>query len=217
MLALQIPTTFHYSLYWSGHSSSGYYNGQVNQSYLSIWEAAPFSITATRVQESINNIPTLRNPPGNPGRFDGRLRGVSIYFRYNDMKNGNGKSKILERGVLASQIVRGKSGHLLKSHIPIFSIKAGSFWETEYSQYENTSCVGNSKHAPGCFNPADQPDNSSLTLSFPVGLASRPNGQYSDGIFSVLVNRFQGDWNDYVNYTESNQKFIVLLLRMFYY
>ena len=59
-----------------------------------VWEAGTFNITAARVQEF--DIPTLSNPPVEPGRFDGRLRGVSIYIKYNDGTS----DKIVGGGVL---------------------------------------------------------------------------------------------------------------------
>ena len=65
----------------------------------------PFFITATRVEEF--NIPSLRNPPGKPGRFNGRLRGVSIYIKYIDGTH----DKIVGGGVRGSNIIRGRNGH----------------------------------------------------------------------------------------------------------
>ena len=118
-------------------------------------------------------------------------------------------------GVLAPEITRGVAGHLLASQKPVFSTKPGSFWAKEQSQLENSACIGNSKYLPGCLNSTDQPDNSYLTVTFPVGVASRPHGCYSDGIFSQLVTRYSGDWNDYPDYNTSHQNFVLLLLRMF--
>ena len=67
-----LSSTLQYSLYWSGHSSTNNFDGKSNASFLSVWEAGNFSITATRFQESY--IPAMTNPPGKPARFDGRLR-----------------------------------------------------------------------------------------------------------------------------------------------
>ena len=173
-----------------------------------VWEAGTFNITATRVQES--NIPSLRNPPGEPGRFDGRLRGVSIYIKYNNRP----KDKIVGGGVLGPQIIRGGDGHLLKSHKPQMLIKPGSFWEHEESQRDNSSCIDNSKYLPGCFNSTDRLDNSSLTLVFPVGLASPPHGCFADGIIGVLPTGFKGDWDYFPDYSSDRQSFVLLLIRM---
>ena len=175
-----------------------------------VWEAGTFNITATRVQEI--NIPSMSNPPGEPGRFDGRLRGVSIYIKYND----GTYDKIVGGGVRGSAIIRGRDGHLLKSHTPQMWIKPGSFWEDEESQTYNSSCFGNSKYLPGCLNSTDPYDKSSLTLVFPVGVASPPNGCFADGIISVLPTRFEGDWNYFPDYSSNRQSFVLLLIRMLY-
>ena len=95
---IHISSSLQYSLYWSGYTPNAQFNGQLNNSFLSVWEAGIFSITATRVIES--NIPILNNPPSKPGIFDGRLREVSIYLRYKVNKDGNGISKIVGGGVL---------------------------------------------------------------------------------------------------------------------
>ena len=203
-----ISSTRQYSLYWSGYTPNARFNGQTNDSFLCVWEAGPFSITATRVQEI--NIPSLSNPPGEPGRFDGRLRGVSIYIKYID----GTYDRIVGGGVLGEQIIRGRDGDLLKSHTPQMSIKPGSFWEYEESQTYNSSCIGNSKYLPGCFNSTDRHDNSSLTLKFPVGLASPPHGCFAEGIISVLPTKFQGDWNYVPDYYSDRQSFVLLLIRM---
>ena len=209
-----ISSTRHYSLYWSGKTPNARFNGQTNDSFLCVWEAGTFSITATRVEEF--NIPSLRNPPGEPGRFDGRLRGVSIYIKYDD----GTYDKIVGGGIRESAIIRGRGGHLLKSHAPQMLIKAGSFWEYEESQTYNSSCIGNSKFLPGCFNSTDRHNstyrNSSLTLKFPVGLASPPHGCFADGIISVLPTRFEGDWNYFPDYSSDRQSFVLLLIRMLY-
>ena len=203
-----LASTFQYSLYWSGRTPSSHVVGQSNNSFLSVWEAGNFAITATRVQEF--NIPSLTNPPSQPGRFDGRLRSVSIYFKYNE----NDKVIIVGAGVIAPQITRGEAGHLLKSHKPLSSTKPGSFWAIEEAQYGNSTCFDNSKYLPGCLNPTDQPDNSFLTITFPIGVESRSHGLYSDGIFSVLVTRFRGDWDDYPDYNTTHQNFVLLIVRM---
>ena len=210
---LQFASPLQYALYWSGYTPSATFNGQSNDSFLSVWEAGSFSITSTRVPQS--NIPPLSNPPGQPGIFDGRLRGVSIYFRYKDIGEENGKSKIVGDGVLAPQVARGSAGHLLPSQKPVCVIKPDSFWAKEESELENSACIDNSKYLPGCLNQPDQQDNSSLTVIFPVGVASRPHGYYSEGIFSELVTKYRGDWDDYPDYTASHQKFVLLLLRKF--
>ena len=184
-----ISSTFQYSLYWSGRTPSSHFVGQSNNSFLSVWEAGNFDIRATRVQES--NYPFMTNPPGQPGRFDGRLRSVSIYFKYNKHGYGNVKVKIVGAGVIAPEITRGEDGHMFKSHKPLSSTKPGSF----------------------CFNSTDQPDNSSLTITFPFGVESRSHGLYSDGIISVLVTRFRGDWDDYPDYNTTHQNFVLLLVR----
>ena len=119
-------------------------------------------------------------------------------------------------GVLGENIIRGKGGQLLKSHTPKMTTKPGSFWAYEESQMYNSSCIGKSKYLPGCFNSTDQPDNSSLTLMFPVGLASPPHGCFADGIISVLPTRFEGDWNYNPDFNSSNrQSFVLLIIRMF--
>ena len=180
-----------------------------------VWEAGTFSITATRVQEF--NIPSLSNPPGPPGRFEGRLRGVSIYIKYIDSlcdKRDGSCDKIVGGGVLGEKIIRGEGGHLLKSHEPKMFIKPGSFWEFEDSQRDNSSCMGNSKYLPGCFNSTDRHDNSSFTLLFPVGLASPPHGCFGNGVISVLPTGFKSDWNYFPDYASNHQSFILLLLRM---
>ena len=206
----RISSTRHYFLYWSGYTPNARFNGQINDSFLCVWEAGTFSITATRIQEF--NISYMRNPPGEPGRFDGRLRGVSIYIKYNN----NTHDKIVGGGVRGSQIIRGRDGHLLKSHTPQMLIKPGSFWEYEESQTYNASCIGNSKYLPGCFNLTDPHphDNSSLTLVFPVGLSSPPYGCFADGIISLLPNRFEGDWNYFPDNSSARQNFVPLLIRM---
>ena len=99
---------------------------------------------------------------------------ASIYIKYEDVTY----EKIVGGGVRGSAIIRGRDGPLLKSHTPLMLIKPGSFWEYEESQTYNSSCIGNSKYLPGCFNSPDRHDNSSLTLVFPVGLASPPHGCY---------------------------------------
>lgn len=78
-------------------------------------------------------------------------------------------------------------------------------------------CVDNSKYVPGCLNTTDQPDDSYVNVRFPVGVASRPHGYYSDGIISLLVTRFRSDWDDYPDYDHSHQNFILLIVRMFLY
>ena len=210
---LQMTSALQYYLYWSGYTPNANFNGQSNDSFLSVWEAGRFSITATRVRQS--NIPALSNPPGQPGVFDGRLRETSIYFRYTEDEND--KSKIVGAGLLAPQIIRGSAGHLLRSQKPVCVTKPNSFWAKEESELENSSCIGNSKYLPGCLNRTDQQDNSSLTITFPAGVASHPNGIYSGGVFSVLVTKYRGDWDDYPDYNASHQKFALLLLRKFYY
>ena len=205
-----ISSSLNYSLYWSGDTHNARFNGETNDSFLCVWEAGTFNITATRVQEF--NIPSVRNPPGEPGRFDGRLRGVSIYIKYNDKP----PDKIVGGGVLGAEIIRGRDGHLIKSHKPQMLIKAGSFWKDEESQTRNPSCIGNSRYLPGCFNSTDPDphDNSSLTLVFPVGLASPPHGCFADGIISVLPTGFKGDWDDFPDYSSDHQSFILFLIRM---
>ena len=175
---------------------------------MSVWEAGTISITATRVQEF--NVPLLSNPPGQPGRFDGRLRGVSIYIKYYDSTY----DKIVDGGVRGSNIIRERDGHLIKSHEPQMIINPESFWDFENSQTRNSSCIGNSKFLPGCLNSTNRHDNSSLTLIFPVGVVSPPNGIFSDGIISVLPTRFAGDWDYFPDYSLNRQSFILLLLRM---
>ena len=203
-----ISSSRDYSIYWSGYTPNARFNGQTNDSFLCVWEAGTFSITATRVHEI--NIPSLRNPPGEPGRFDGRLRGVSIYIKYNDGMY----VKIVGGGVRGRKISRGGEGHLLKSHTPQMLIKPGSFWEDEESQTYNSLCIGNSKYLPGCFNSTDIRDNSSLTLVFPVGVASPPHGCFADGIISVLPTRFEGDWDYFPDYSSDRQSFVLFLIRM---
>ena len=180
-----------------------------------VWEAGTFSIAATRVQEF--NIPSLSSPPGPPGRFDGRLRGVSIYLKYKDSlcdKRDGSCDKIVGAGVRGSTVIRGSGGQLLKSHEPQMVIKPGSFWALEESQRDNSSCVGNIKYLPGCFNSTDRHDNSSLTLTFPVGLASPPNGIFAKGIISLSPTRFKDDWDYSPDYSSDHQSFVLLLIRM---
>ena len=206
------PSTVPYSLYWSGNTPNNYVNGRANNSVLCVWEAGTFSITATRVKEV--NIPSISNPPGQHDRFDGRLRSVSICLKYIDGTTIE-TVKLIGAGVLASNIIRGPGGSLLKSHSPNMSIRTGSFWEYEQSQINNLSCIGNSKYLPGCFNSTDRPDNSSLTLSFPVGLASIPHGRFGAGPISIVPTRFKSGWNDFPDYSSNHQSFFLLLLRMF--
>ena len=212
--SISYTSTYQYSLYWSGLTSTTHFDGQRNNSFLAVWESEYFAITATRLQEADSNIAALTSPPGQPGRFDGRLLSVSIYFKYlAASKYGNCKAKIVGAGLLSPQIPRG-TGLLLESHTPLFSTKPGSFWEKENGQFLNAECDGNSKYLPGCLNSTDRPDNSSLTITFPVGVESRPHGFYSDGIFSLLLTRFIGDWDDYPEYNSSHQNFVLLLIRM---
>ena len=207
-----LSPTFQYSLYWSGHSSTNHFDGQCNNSFLTVWESGNFSISATRIRES-ESTAAISHPPGQPGRFDGRLRSVSIYFKFINNEEEIDKAKIVGAGVIASQVTRSEAGHLMKSHKPLISTKPGSFWAIEESQIRNTACIGNSKFLPGCLNSTDQPDNSSLTIIFPVGVESRPHGFYSDGVFSVLATRFRDDWDCYPDYNSSHQNFVLLLVR----
>ena len=209
-----------YSLYWSENTPNEHFNGQTGGSYLCVWEAGAFNITATRVMEP--NIPSLRHPPGQPGRFDGRLRGVSIYLKLRDSscdKRDGSCVKIVGAGVRGDTIIRGRGGHLLKSHEPQMVIKTGSFWEYENSQMYNQSCIGYSKYLPGCFNSTDPHphDNSSFTLTFQVGLASPPHGIFGDGIISVSPTRFAGHWDYSPDYSSTRQSFFLFILRMLFY
>ena len=185
-----------------------------------VWEAETFSISATRIKEF--NIPSLSNPPGPPGRFDGRLRGVSIYLKYNDSscdKRDGSCDKIVGGGVRGDKIIRGKGGHLLKTHEPKMIIKTGSFWEYEESQIYNQTCIGMSKYLPGCLNSTDPHphDNSSFTLTFPVGLVAPPDGIFGDGIISVSPTGFEADWNYSPDYSSTRQSFFLFILRMLFY
>ena len=192
-----------YSLYWSRQTAKTNFSGRYNDSYLMVWEGEQFSITITRIKEdtvSPNNSP--------PARIDGKLRGLSFYLKFNDGTD----DMIICGGDIASNIPRGSGGHQLKYHTPKITIKNGSFWKLEESQTFNNSCNINSKYLPGCFNSTDPSDESSLTLDFPIGLASRPHGHFSSSIIVVLKTRFEGDWNYFPDYSTNHQKFVLLII-----
>ena len=198
-----------YSLYWSGESNNSFFNGASNNSFLSVWEAFPFTIKATRVQET--SAPFLTTPPGNPSRFEGRLRDISLTFRSSHLV----LSMILG-GKISSTIFDRKNGKtMLTSHFALYSQKSGSFWEKEYSQRGNAACKDASQYFPGCLNSPDILDNSFINLTFPVGQASLPHGKYADGIISVSLTKFTDKWDHNPDFISSHQNFVLLLLRMF--
>ena len=199
-----------YSLYWSGASSNSFFNGASNNSFFSVWEAFPFSIKAFRVQEI--STPPLTTPPGNPSRFEGRLREISLIFRSSDLVS----SSIILGGKLSTNIFSRKNGQpMLPSHYALYSQKYGSFWEEEYRQRQNAACKDGSKYYPGCLDSPDISDNSFINLLFPVGQASLPHGKYADGIISVLLTKFNDKWKPYEDFNSPHQNFVLLLLRMF--
>ena len=198
-----------YSLYWSGASNISFFNGARNNSFLSLWEAFPFTIQATRVQET--SVPFLTTPPGNPSRFEGRLRDISLIFRSSKLVS----SSLILGGKLSSTIFIRKNGiSMLSSHYALYSQKSGSFWEGEYSQRHNADCKDGSQYYPGCLNSPDISDNSSINLSFPVGQASLPYGKYADGIISVSLTKFNDKWEPKEDFNSPHQNFVLLLLRM---
>ena len=99
---------------------------------------------------------------------------------------------------------------MLQSHYPIYSIKAGSFWEKEYGQRRHPNCTGDIKLYPGCLNFTDKPDNSNVKLHFPVGLPSAPNGLYADGILSVLLTKFSDKWEAERDFNSPHQNFVLI-------
>lgn len=46
----------------------------------------------------------------------------------------------------------------------------GNFWKLDQSQILSCSCLGNSRFIPGCWKSTDPGGESSVTLTFPVGL-----------------------------------------------
>lgn len=102
---------------------------------------------------------------------------------------------------------------MIKSHYPNYTLKAGCFWEEEYSQIRHPSCTDDSKLFPGCLNFPDKSDDSNIKLRFPMGIPSAPNGYYGSGIFSVLLTKFNNDWEPEYDYNSPHQNFVLLILR----
>lgn len=205
-----ISTAARYSLYWSGFTNNASFTGKRNNSFLPVWEASSFTIQAARLVDLEDKPLVHSNPPGRPASFGGNLRDVSIYFRFSDSNNQKG---FISGGVYSTTILRGNSGDsLLSSHKPSYELKPGSFWAKEYNQLHNKSCLKPYRYFPGCLNLTDEPDDSYLNLSFPVGLATMPNGYYGDGIISVVLNKFNTHDADFLS---PHQNFVLMLIRKF--
>ena len=204
--------TCNYSLYWSGYTVYSKFNGSSNNAFLSVWEAFPFTIQANRGPK-LNA--TLKNPPGTPPSFEGRLRQVSVTFNSSNDHFPN-IEYLISAGKPSATLCDGKDGNrMLKSHCILYSQKNDSFWAKEYSQ-RGGACPrqDRSKNYPGCLNSPDEADTSFVSLSFPVGHASLPHGKYADGIVSVSLTKFKPIWNPEVDFDSSHQNFVLLLLRM---
>ena len=188
------------------------FNGANSNAFLSVWEAFSFTIQATRVQET--SAPIIKNPPGNPSSFEGRLREVSLIFR-RSMNNNLPENYIIIGGNPSPTLNRKKDGTLkLKSHWASYSQQSASFWAKEFSQRENKSCIGGSKFYPGCFNSSDESDTSFLNVFFPVGHASFPHGKYADGLITVYHTTFDSSWVPKLEIDSPHQNFVLLLLRI---
>lgn len=183
-----------YHLYGTANSSSSNYDGSIARPLLYVWEGAPLTIQVARISESDLEALGLANPNATFPVFDGHLRSVSIVFR---QWNHPPPISILECGVLEKEINRWyKDKALLKSHMPIFTPKPGSFWEKEYSQ------ICDPARNSACQNLTDEPDNSSFSLTFPRGLATRPHGYFGEGLIC------------YINTGIEVQKFAINILGM---
>ena len=80
---------------------------------MSVWEGSPFTIQATRVQET--SIPLLSRPPGDPPRFDGRLRSVALSFKYTDSDTAE---NLIIGGKLGPSFIRGNHKAMLQVTLP---------------------------------------------------------------------------------------------------
>lgn len=196
-----IPS-YNYSLYWAGYSSSAF-DGALNHSFMPVWEGYSFTVQAKRVNEP--NAPIRSNPPGVPARFDGHLRNVSITFRLNDKS----AKRIVFGTILTSYIYRGGVESLISSHFPLYTRKPGSFWSREFNEDE----LHRKKRSNIPINLADEPDNSYINLTFPVGVASYPNGHFGNGVMSVVLYNSDKRNEKNTDFGSSHQNFILLLLR----
>ena len=198
-------------LYWSGYTAYSKFNGSSNNAFLSVWEASQFTIQANRGPKT---NATLKNPPGTPPSFEGRLREVSVTFNSSNDASPNIESLIFG-GRQSPTLCDRKDGRMmLRSHCTLYSRKNDSFWAKEYSQM-NEACTNkdDSQFYPGCMNSSDEADTSFLNVLFPVGHASFPHGKYADGIISVTLTKFD-HWVPKVDFGSSRQNFVLLLLRM---
>ena len=204
--------TYNYSLYWSGYTVYSTFNGSSNNAFLSVWEAFPFTIQANR--GPITNA-TLKNPPGTPPSFEGRLREVSVTFNSRNDTSPNIEYLIFG-GRRSPSLCDAKDGFMM-SHCTLYSRKNDSFWAKEYSQ-RGAACTNkdDSQLYPGCLNSPDEADTSFISLWFPVGHASFPHGKYADGIISVSLTKFDSNWVPKVDFNSSYQNFVLLILRMHY-
>ena len=197
--------TCNYSLYWSGYTEYSNFSGLNNDAFIYVWEASPFTIQANRDPKT--NASTLKNPPGTPPSFEGRLREVSAIV--NSSNNGSHNIEYLIHGELESQTLchRKDGSKMLPSHCPLYSCKPNSFWAKEYAQ-RGQACT-NKESYPGCLNSDDVADTSFISLSFPVGHASHPHGKYADGIISVLLTTFDPDSGSEVDFDSPRQSFVL--------
>ena len=212
MFTVLCGATCNYSLYWSGYTVYSKFNGSSNNAFLSVWEAFPFTIQANRGPKP---NATLKNPPGTPPSFEGRLREVAVTFNSSNDDFPN-IEYLIYGGKQSSTLYDRKDGsRMLKSHCTLYSRKNYSFWAKEYSQREG-ACTkkDRSQYYPGCLNSPDEADTSFVSLSFPVGHASFPHGKYADGIVSVSLTKFDPNWNPQLDFDSSHQNFVLLLLRM---
>ena len=181
-----------YSLYWSGYTSYSNFSGLNNGSFLPIWEASPFTI---QVNQGYNNI---------------RLRYVSIIFR----RSMNNEEYLIYGGRRSLTLCDRRDGRMmLNSHCQLYSRKNNSFWAEEYTQRNNACPNKDGSHMyPGCLNLLYENDNSSISIYFPTGHASYPYGKYTDGIMSVLLKKFDPNWNPKMDFDSPHQNFVLLII-----
>lgn len=198
-----------YFLHVSGYTSVSNFTKTSSHVYFPLWEALNFTIQVTRVQ-----TPSI-NQPANALLFDGRLRSVSMYFRLSKTQ-----SYLIIRGGLFSSAVglyreNLKSEVFSESHWPQYNRQNGSFWSDEFIEKDNQACENTSlEFYPGCLDSPDKPDNSSITVNFPLGLATPPNGFYGDGIISLLRTKFNGGEPE-VEFDSPLHNFALLFLSIF--
>ena len=190
------------------------FNGLNNDAFLSVWEAFPFSIQAYRNQTT--NAISLKNPPGDPPSFEGRLRDVSVTFRSSNDAFPN-IQYLIYLGKQSQVLNDRKDGRqMLLSHYTLYSLKPDSFWAKEFNEIGEANCIykDGSEHFVGCLNSPDEADISLINLSFSVGHASFPHGKYADGIISVTLNNFNHNWEPKLDLDSPHQNFVLLILRM---